>query len=267
MSPRDEEAVQAKLVARLEALGLSEYEARTLVALLRLETGTAREIADADGVPRTRVYDAVETLHDLGLVDVQHGSPKKFTVVSRDSIVRKLEVDRKNTITEVAELFEQLDPAEPQPEQTGAWTVTGQAAVAQRLFEFVEDADEEVIYMTTEDLLTEEHLVHLRAAAERGVDIYIAGVSESVRDRIQQAVPSAELFETLWAWGDTPAGSLLVTDESTALVSVRVDGAGPDGVDETAIWGSGEYNSLVVVLRSIFTWRLDNPDLADVDDS
>jgi len=31
---------------------------------------------------------------------------------------------------------------------------------------------------------------------------------------------------------------------------------GPEPFDETAIWGSGETNSLVVVLRAIFTWRL-----------
>ena len=30
-----------------------------------------------------------------------------------------------------------------------------------------------------------------------------------------------------------------------------------DEVDETEIWGSGERNSLVVVLRAIFTWRLE----------
>jgi hypothetical protein len=31
-----------------------------------------------------------------------------------------------------------------------------------------------------------------------------------------------------------------------------------DSPTETAIWGAGERNSLVVVLRSIFTWRLDH---------
>jgi hypothetical protein len=79
-------------------------------------------------------------------------------------------------------------------------------------------------------------------------------------------VPTAELFETLWEWRDTPAVNLLVTDKQTALVSVRLEGEGIDGVEETAIWGSGERNSLVVVLRAIFTWRLgdlDQPDSAD----
>ncbi|RLM89456.1 TrmB family transcriptional regulator, partial [Haloarcula sp. Atlit-7R] len=28
--------------------------------------------------------------------------------------------------------------------------------------------------------------------------------------------------------------------------------------DETAIWGTGQTNSLVVVLKALFTWQLDN---------
>jgi sugar-specific transcriptional regulator TrmB len=266
MADRDVEVVETQLVDRLKTLGLTEYESRTLVDLTRLGTGTAKDVADVDDVPRTRVYDAVETLHEMGLVDVQHTTPRKFTVVSRETIVRKLSVDRENTITEIAELFEELGPAEPQREQAGVWTVTGHQTVAQRIFEFVDEAEEQIIYMTVDDLLTEEHLDHLRAAAERGVSIYVAGVSEPVEQRILDSVPSAELFETLWQWADTPAGSLLVTDERTALVSVRTGGPGSGALDETAIWGAGERNSLVVVLRAIFTWRLEEHESASTAD-
>lgn len=267
MSARDEEVVQARLVDRLTELGLSEYEAHTLVDLVCLGTGTAKDIARIGDVPRTRVYDAVETLHNLGLVDTQHTTPKKFTVVSQESIIRKFNVDRQNTITELAELFEELGHVEPQREQTGVWTVTGKDAVAQRLFEYIDNADEEIIYMTTDDLLTDDHLARLQDAEERGVDIHLAGISETVQARIQEAVPSAELFETLWEWADTSAGSLLITDESTALVSVRLNGSEAGAIEETAIWGSGEYNALVVVLRAIFTWRLGEDDLTTVDDA
>jgi hypothetical protein len=113
-----------------------------------------------------------------------------------------------------------------------------------------------MVYMTVDELLTDEHLDHLRNADERGVDIHIAGVSDPVGDRIRDAVPSADVFETLWEWADTPAGSLLFSDGETALVSVRTSDNGESGIEETAIWGSGERNSLVVVLRAIFTWRL-----------
>lgn len=256
MANYEEEVIESKLTDHLIDLGFSEYEAHTLVALMRLGTGTAKDVADIDHVPRTRVYDAVEVLHERGLVDIQHTTPKKFTVISTESIVRKLNAERESTLNTVAELSEQLTPAEPPTEQMGVWTVTGGPTVSQRVMEFMDEADEEIIYMTVDDLLTDDHLDHLREADERGVDIYLAGISEPVQERIRNVVPSAMLFETLWEWADSPAGSLLITDQDTALVSVRTNREGPDPLDETAIWGSGETNSLVVVLRAIFSWRL-----------
>lgn len=267
MANRDAELVTGQLVDRLKELGLTEYEAEGLVILTRLGTGTAKDVARVDDVPRTRVYDAMETLHERGLVDIQHTTPRKFTVVSDETVVRKLDVDRENTITEIAGLFDELGPVSRQTEQAGVWTVTGREAVGQRVFEFVDEADEQVIYMTVDELLTDEHLARLHEADERGVDVYLAGVSEAVQARIQEAVPSVRMFETLWEWAETPAGSLLVVDEQTALVSVRVDGRGTEEVEETAIWGSGERNSLVVVLRAIFTWRLGGNGMTDAGDA
>ena len=261
MADPDPELIEAQLVEQLKELGLTEYEAHTLVNLSRLGTGTAKDVASIGDVPRTRVYDAVDALHERGLVDIQYTSPRKFTVVSRETVIRKLEVERENTITEIAELLERLGPVEPQREQMGVWTVTGHDAVAQRVFEFVDGADEQIIYMTVDELLTDEHLEYLADAEERGVELYLAGISEDVQDRIQDEVPSAVMFDTLWEWEDTPAGSLLITDEETALVSVRTNGFGSGQLEETAIWGTGDSNSLVVVLRAIFTWRLGSHDL------
>lgn len=261
MADHETERLEADLIDRFEELGLTGYEARTLVALTRLETGTARDVAEMNEVPRTRVYEAAETLHDLGLVDIKHSTPQEYTVISRESIVRKLDSRRENTISEIGELIDQLGPAETRSEQLGVWTVTGRDAVSQRLQRFIDGADDRIVYMTVDDLLTEAHLEHLRAAEERDVSIHLAGISGAVQARIQDVVPSAELFETLWEWSDTPAGSLLITDDDTALASVRVDDRENGDVEETAIWGSGQRNSLVVVLRSIFTWRLGAQDL------
>ena len=49
-------------------------------------------------------------------------------------------------------------------------------------------------------------------------------------------------------------------DQEKTLVSVLVPGVGdhaPESRDETAIWGTGPTNGLVVVLRTMFTWQLD----------
>jgi hypothetical protein len=71
------------------------------------------------------------------------------------------------------------------------------------------------------------------------------------------------MFESLWVWSDTAAGRLMMVDEKKTLVSALVNGAdaGPsEPRSETAIWGDGDTNSLVVVLKAIFTWRLETAD-------
>lgn len=256
MAGESSDQLEYECASLLQEFGFNKYEAYTFVYLLRLGSGTAKDISDIDSVPRTRVYDAADTLHEAGLVDIQHSSPKRFTPVSRESAIRKLELQRENTLTELRERFDQLDPAAPRPEEFGVWTVVDREAIANRRIEFIDDAEDELIYMTVDELLTTEHLDALAAAEDRRVDIHLGGLSEDVHAQIQDHVPSATSLETVWGWGEEGAGSLLVTDERTALVSVLVDGDETGPIEETAIWGTGEQNSLVVVLRAIFTWRL-----------
>ena len=260
MTDSSPERVEAESARLLQELGLTEYEAYTFVCLHRLGSGTAKDVAEMNHVPRTRVYDAVDTLHEAGLVDIQYSSPRKFTPVSRETAIRKLELERENVIEELSETLAQLDPVENPSEEFAVWTVSGHETVASRVLEFFEDADEEIVYTTVDDLLTEAHLDRLAAAAERGVDIYLGGISEDVHERIQERVPEAEIFETLWEWSEEGAGSLLVTDRRTALISVLGDDASPGDPDETAVWGTGRRNSLVVVLRTVFTWQIQRYD-------
>jgi len=259
--PSDEPRSAA--VEQLEQFGLSAYAARTFVALVSLGTGTAKDVSGVSDVPRTRVYDAIDELHGRGLVDVQQSSPKEFWAISTDTAARKFERETDHRLSILTTALNALEPVRRSEEQRGVWTVDGQATVTDRVVEFVEGADDEIVYMTVEELLTEEIVDALHDAAERGVTISLGGVSADVQERIETEIPGAELFESLWVWSDTPAGRLMMVDGRQTLVSVLVNGHDAPPTDprsETAIWGTGETNSLVVVLKAIFTWRLENDD-------
>ena len=251
---------EATAVEQLEHFGLSTYAARTFVALASFGTGTARDVSQVSEVPRTRVYDAIDELHDRGLVDVLHSSPKQFWAISAETASQSFEHDLQYRTEMLRTALSELEPVERQAEQRGVWTVDGHTAVTDRAREFFESAEEEIVYMTVEDLLTEDLIKGLGEAADRGVTIKLAGVSTEVQNCIQDAIPGATMFESLWLWSDTSAGRLMMVDGRKTLVSVLVNGedASPsDPRSETAIWGEGETNSLVVVLKAVFTWRLD----------
>jgi sugar-specific transcriptional regulator TrmB len=249
--------IHTDAVERLQKLGLTEYAARVYVALLRLGSGTAREIAETVDVPRTRVYDAVASLQERGFVDVSYNSPKMFRPVSRETATRQFQLEYEETIDDLTTTLAALEPIDSRHEQTGVWTVGGREAITDRVLEFITESTTEVVYMSVEELLTDDIIEALATADDRGAAIQLAGISSASRREIQSEIPSAETFETLWEWLDTTAGRLLMVDRETILVSVLSEEATPE---ETAIWGSGKHNSLVVVLKAVFTWRINHAD-------
>ncbi|MFC7135791.1 TrmB family transcriptional regulator sugar-binding domain-containing protein [Halobaculum litoreum] len=120
------------------------------------------------------------------------------------------------------------------------WTANGRAAVTDRVVEFIDDAESEIVYMTVEELLDDQVLDAIESAADRGVSIELAGSPPGVEERILDVAPDASVFDSLWLWSDTPAGRLLMADGTRTLASVlTADGDDDhDEATETAIWGS-----------------------------
>jgi sugar-specific transcriptional regulator TrmB len=260
MSGNPSDKARSTAVTQLKALGLSTYAARTFVALVSLGEGTAQDVSEAADVPRTRVYDAADELHNRGLVDVKQSSPQRYWAISAETAARHFEQEYEHRVTTLTDALGRLTSANRSTEQQGVWTVTGRDTVTDRVLDFISAAEDEIVYMTADELLTDELAAGLSTASDSGVSIRLAEMSQSAEVRLDRDVPNAQLFESLWDWSDTPAGRLLMVDREKTLVSVLVDGNGdhpPEPRDETAIWGAGQTNSLVVVLKALFTWQLD----------
>nr|WP_315908857.1 helix-turn-helix domain-containing protein [Halapricum hydrolyticum] len=156
MSSDPIEDPQTAAIEQLERFGLSAYAARTFVALASLGTGTARDVSQVSEVPRTRVYDAIDELHDRGLVDILQASPKQFWAISAETASRTFEHELQHRTEILQTALSEIEPVERRAEQRGVWTVDGQTAVTERVLEFFAGADDEIVYMTVEDLLTED---------------------------------------------------------------------------------------------------------------
>ncbi|MCM2466572.1 TrmB family transcriptional regulator [Methanoculleus oceani] len=66
------------LIRSLTALGLTEYEARVYAVLVGIGEGSARQVHEASGVPRPRVYDIAEGLAGRGFITVRRGNPHVY---------------------------------------------------------------------------------------------------------------------------------------------------------------------------------------------
>ncbi|HEX8032289.1 MAG TPA: helix-turn-helix domain-containing protein [Ktedonobacterales bacterium] len=77
-------------VERLVRLGLTLYEARAYVALIRRDGSTPAEVAKVAGVPRPRIYDVIASLVAKGLVSERPGRTARFVAIPPDEAVKKL---------------------------------------------------------------------------------------------------------------------------------------------------------------------------------
>jgi sugar-specific transcriptional regulator TrmB len=83
--------VDAKaIVERLVRLGLTTYEARAYVSLVRRDSYTAAQIARTAGLPRQRIYDVLASLVEKGLASARPGSVVKYAALAPDLAVERL---------------------------------------------------------------------------------------------------------------------------------------------------------------------------------
>lgn len=77
-------------VERLVRLGLTQYEARAYVALIRRDASAPAEVAKVAGVPRPRIYDVIDSLVAKMLVSERPGRTSRFVAVPPDVAVARL---------------------------------------------------------------------------------------------------------------------------------------------------------------------------------
>jgi HTH-type transcriptional regulator, sugar sensing transcriptional regulator len=102
-------------VERLTRLGLTSYEARAYIALLRRDTLTAAETARLAGLPRQRVYDVLSSLVEKGLASTRPGRAVKYSATAPEQALERLLATHRLQLTDLERdtltLIEELMPA------------------------------------------------------------------------------------------------------------------------------------------------------------
>jgi sugar-specific transcriptional regulator TrmB len=78
------------IVEKLHQVGLTEYEAKTYLALLNTHLSTATGVSEKSGVPRTKIYSVLESLKNKGWVRVYSGVPLLFKAVEPMAVFDKV---------------------------------------------------------------------------------------------------------------------------------------------------------------------------------
>ena len=66
----------------LKNSNLSNYEISVYLVLIQSNELTARQISERSKVPTGRIYEVLEVLNDLGMIEIQDSRPKKFRAIT-----------------------------------------------------------------------------------------------------------------------------------------------------------------------------------------
>lgn len=95
--------------AQLEQIGLTKNQAAVYISLLKLGSTTAQNIIKESGLHRSRVYDSLERLEDLGLVSfVVKDFKKYFQAASPEKLLGYIE-EKKEIVNQILPELKKLE--------------------------------------------------------------------------------------------------------------------------------------------------------------
>jgi sugar-specific transcriptional regulator TrmB len=81
------------VVEKLQKVGLTEYEAKVYLSLLSDHLNSASKLSEKSGVPRTKIYQVLESLEHKGWIQIYSGIPLLFKAVDPRDIFEKIKKD------------------------------------------------------------------------------------------------------------------------------------------------------------------------------
>ena len=106
-----------ELVAQLTRLGLTSYEAKAYLTLIRRDSFTAAQVARQSGLPRQRIYDVLGSLVQKGLAAARPGTVVKYAATPPELAIElllaahreqldQMERDARQMVTDLKPAFE-----------------------------------------------------------------------------------------------------------------------------------------------------------------
>ncbi len=92
----------------LMQLGLTDYESKVYLSLLKKNAFSATALSQASEVPRTRIYEVLENLSQKGLCTEILGSVKEYRAVSPDRAIERLLEKQKSDLRQKEDLADSV---------------------------------------------------------------------------------------------------------------------------------------------------------------
>lgn len=118
-------------------MGLTEYESKAYLSLASLISATALEINENSGVPLSKIYEVLKSLHKKEFIEITRGKPLKYTVVPPQDVFKKSRIKIKEELdeaeSEVKNIYESQISKSPAP----IWLIYGTDKIIKKEMEII----------------------------------------------------------------------------------------------------------------------------------
>lgn len=180
----------AERISILREYGLTEPQGRVYLALLDETCATATSLARAADLARNRLYDVLEELNALGLVDIGIEEPRRYRARSIETFLARFENDLRARMDRHQErrpfltaAFEASTAARPGDAERGVMqAVLGRRAVADEIDRMISESKQQIVLAGSTDgsLRLAKHLIEANdLSATLAIELYVPAQSAS----------------------------------------------------------------------------------------
>lgn len=127
-------------IKTLQQMGLTEYEAKTYITLASLITSTADIISKESGVPRSKIYQTLDTLSEKKYITIKKGRPQKYIINPPNDIFNKYREKIKKEINETEKIITNLYESKLPNINTPIWTIEETEKINKKEYEIIKRA-------------------------------------------------------------------------------------------------------------------------------
>lgn len=208
-------------------MGMTEYESKIYYVLVEKGVCNAKQISKFSNVPLTRVYETLDSMKRDGLVVTQEGRPKKYRVLSLDSLknlIDKKERKLEREVEETKEIYREVQKLLPSPsvseierdERKSVWVLQGSESSFKVFKRQVKEANESILNFSGDLSWFPRMSEIIKNAVKRGVNIKIlCDVNEITKPRIRKL---REMGSKVRAWEGPKLRGTIVDGEKLALI-------------------------------------------------
>lgn len=160
----------AGLIRTLQDLGLTEYEAKAYLALLEDSPLSGYAISKHSGVPRSKIYEVLDSLVRKGAALTSHGDPVQYVPLPAAEFVARRREEMESVLADAESGLDRF--AAESANRTAIWDIRGRREILERSRELVRRARAQLLMeLWARD--ADEFRVELQTAAERGVEVVV----------------------------------------------------------------------------------------------